>query len=167
MFSTVYNLIPLFLSSICFLFNLFHCLNRFLGVTNSPVITATQCLSKCHCQSSTFSLAAASVTLIFGESDVLSAVLLTCQSEQRGLAKAVSVSVFEQVETGQCGVQEEAGLCVGLQRVIAGDPGVPVEDEGGSIPECLILLPLGQPHLAAGAHIQEVVRSVGCLKGNP
>lgn len=93
--------------------------------------------------------------------------LLTCQSEQRGLAEAVGVSVLEQVEAGQRGVQEEARFCVGLQRVVAGDPGVPVEDEGGFVPECLALLPLGQPHLAAGARGQEVVRSVGCLKGNP
>lgn len=71
------------------------------------------------------------------------------------------MSVFEQVEAKRRGVQEKAGFCVGLQRVVAGDPGVPVEDEGGSVPECLALLPLGQPHLAAGARQQEVVRSVG------
>lgn len=93
--------------------------------------------------------------------------LLTCQSEQRGLAKTVDVSVFEQVESRQRGVQEEAGFGVGLQRVVAGDPGVPVENKGGCVPECHALLPLGQPHLAAGAHVQEVVRSVGRLKGNP
>lgn len=90
---------------------------------------------------------------------------LTCQPEQRGLAETVGVSVFEQVE--QCGVQEEARLGVGLQGVIARDPGVPVEDEGGPVPECLAVLPLGQPHLATGARVQEVVWSVGCLKGNP
>lgn len=64
-------------------------------------------------------------------------------------------------------MQEEAGLGVGLQGVVAGNPGVPAEDEGGSVPECFVLLPLGQPHLAAGAGGQEVVWSVGCLKGNP
>lgn len=94
-------------------------------------------------------------------------VLLTRQSEQRGLAEAVDVSVLEQVEAGQRDVQEEAGLCVGLQRVVAGDPGVPVEDEGGSVPECLALLPLGQPHLAAQACVQKVVWSLGRLEGNP
>lgn len=94
-------------------------------------------------------------------------VLLTCEPEQRGFAEAVGVSVFEQVEAGQRGVQEEAGLGVGLQGVVAGDPGVPAKDEGGSVPECLALLPLGQLHLAAGARVQEEVRSVGRLKGNP
>lgn len=92
---------------------------------------------------------------------------LTCQSEQRGLAEAVGVFVFEQAEAGRRGVQEEAGLCVGLQRVVARDPGVPVEDEGGSVPESPPVLPLGDPHLAAEAHGQEVVRSVGSLEGNP
>lgn len=93
--------------------------------------------------------------------------LLTCQPEQRGPAEAVGVSVFEQVEAGQRGVQEEAGLGVGLQGVVAGDPGVPAEDEGGRVPEGLALLPLGQPHLATGAGVQEEVWPVGCLKGNP
>ena len=77
------------------------------------------------------------------------------------------MSVFEQVEAGRRGVQEEARLGVGLQRVVAGDPGVPAEDEGGRVPEGLALLPLGQPHLAAGAGGQEVVWPVGCLEGNP
>lgn len=40
-------------------------------------------------------------------------------------------------------MQEEAGLGVGLQGVVAGNPGVPAEDEGGSVPECFVLLPLG------------------------
>lgn len=76
------------------------------------------------------------------------------------------MSVFEQVESRQSGVQEEAAFGMGLQGVVAWDPGVPVEDEGGSVPEFLALLPLGQPHLAARAHVQEVVWSVGRLKGN-
>lgn len=42
-------------------------------------------------------------------------MLLTCQSEQSGFAEAVAVSVFEQVEAGQGGVHEEAGLGVRLQ----------------------------------------------------
>lgn len=63
-------------------------------------------------------------------------------------------------------MQEEAALGVGLQGVVAWDPGVPAEDEGGSVPECLVLLPLGQSDLAAGAGGQEVVWSVGCLEGN-
>lgn len=94
-------------------------------------------------------------------------VLLTCESEQRSFAETVGVSVFEQVETGQRGVQEEAGFQLGLQRVVARGPGVPVEDEGGSVPEGFALLPFSHPHLAAGVHVQEVVRSVGRLEGNP
>lgn len=70
------------------------------------------------------------------------------------------MSVLEQVEAGRSGVQEEAGFSVGLQRVVAGDPGVPVEHEGGSVPECFAVLPLGQLHLAARARVQEVVGSV-------
>lgn len=94
-------------------------------------------------------------------------VTLTCQSEQRGLAETVGVSEFKQVEAGQSGVQEEARFCVWLKRVVARDPGVPVEDEGGSVPECITVLPLGQPDLAAGTRVQEVVWSVGCFEGNP
>lgn len=94
-------------------------------------------------------------------------VPLTCQSEQRGLAEAVGVSVLQQVEADRRGVQEEARFGVGLQRVVAGGPCVPVEDEGGPVPECIALLPFGQPHLAAGVRGQEVVWSVGCLEGNP
>lgn len=55
---------------------------------------------------------------------------------------------------------------MGLEWVIAWDPGVPAEDEGGSFPECLALLPLGQRQLAIGAYRQEVVWPVSCLKGN-
>lgn len=40
-------------------------------------------------------------------------------------------------------MQEEARLGVGLQGVIAGNPGVPAKDEGGRVPERLVLLPLG------------------------
>lgn len=94
-------------------------------------------------------------------------MLLTCQSEQSGLAEAVGVSVSEQVEAGQGGVHEEAGFGVGLQRVVARDPSVTVDHEGGSVPECLALLPLSQPHLTAGARVQEVVGSVCGLKRNP
>lgn len=94
-------------------------------------------------------------------------MLLTCQFEQSCFAEAVGVSVFEQVEARQGGMHKEAGFGVGLQRVVAGDPRVSVEHEGGSIPECLTLLPLCQPDLTAGACIQEVVGSVCGLKGNP
>lgn len=90
--------------------------------------------------------------------------LLTCQPEQRGLAETVRVPVFDQVEVEQCAVQEVAGLGVGLQGVVAGHPGVPAEDEGGPVPECLTLLPLGELQLSTGARVQEVVRSVSCLK---
>lgn len=76
------------------------------------------------------------------------------------------MSELEQVEVRQRSVKEEARFCVRLERVIARDPGVPVKDEGGSIPEDLTLLPLGQPHLAAGARVQEVVWSVSGLEGN-
>lgn len=104
---------------------------------------------------------------VFAADMLVMSVMLTCQSEQRGLAEAVSVSVFEQVEAGQRGVQEEAGFCVGLQGVVARDPGVPVQDKGGSIPECHAVLPLCQPHLATGARVQKIVWSLGCLERNP
>lgn len=104
---------------------------------------------------------------VFAADMLVVSVMLTCQSEQCGLAEAVSVFVFEQVEAGQRGVQEEAGFCVGLQGVVTRDPGVPVQDKGGSIPECHAVLPLGQPHLAAGARVQEIVWSLGCLERNP
>lgn len=90
----------------------------------------------------------------------------TCQSKQRSLAEDVGVSVLEQVEARRRAVQEEAGLGVGLQRVVAGDPGVPVEDERGSVPECVTVLPLGHPHLPAAAGKQEVVWPVGGLEGD-
>lgn len=77
------------------------------------------------------------------------------------------MSIFDQVEAGHSGVHEEARFRMGLKRVVARDPGVPAADEGGSIPECLALLPLGQCELAVGAGIQEVVWSVSCLEGNP
>lgn len=70
------------------------------------------------------------------------------------------MSVLEQLEARKVCVQEEAGLGVGLQGVIAGDPGVPVQHKGGSFPECLTLLPLGQLHLATGVRVEEVVGSV-------
>lgn len=104
---------------------------------------------------------------VFAADMLVMSVVLTCQSEQRGLAEAVSVSVFEQVEAGQRGMQEEAGFCMGLQGVVARDPGVPVQDKGGSIPECHAVLPLGQPHLATGAREQEIVWSLSCLERNP
>lgn len=93
--------------------------------------------------------------------------LLTCQPEQRGLAETVRVPVFDQVEAEQCAVQEVAGLGVGLQGVVAGHPSVPAEDEGGPVPECLALLPLGEPQLSTGACVQEVVWSVSRLKRHP
>lgn len=93
--------------------------------------------------------------------------LLTCQFEQRGLAEAVRVPVFDQVEAEQCAVQEVAGLGDGLQGIIARHPSVPAEDEGGPVPECLALLPLGEPQLSTGACVQEVVGSVSCLKRHP
>lgn len=93
--------------------------------------------------------------------------LLTCQPEQRGLAETVHVLVFDQVQAKQCAMQEVAGLGVRLQRVIAGHPGVPAEDKGGPVPECLALLPLGEPQLSTRACVQEIVWSVGCLKRHP
>lgn len=93
--------------------------------------------------------------------------LLTCQPEQCGLAETVRVPVFDQMEAEQCAVQEVAGLGVGLQRVIAGHPGVPAEDEGGPVPECLALLPLGEPQLSTEARVQKVVWSVSHLKRHP
>lgn len=54
------------------------------------------------------------------------------------------MSVFEQVESRPRGIKEEARLCVRFQGVVARDPGVPVKDERGPLPECLTLLPLGK-----------------------
>lgn len=42
-------------------------------------------------------------------------MMLTCQSEQCGLAKTVSMSVFQQVESRQHRVQEKSRLGMGLQ----------------------------------------------------
>lgn len=52
------------------------------------------------------------------------ASLLTFQPEQRGFAETVCAPVSDQGETGWHGVEEVARLGLGLQRVVALDPGV-------------------------------------------
>lgn len=94
------------------------------------------------------------------------AVLLTCQPEQRGFAEAVHVSVLKQVEAGRRGVQEVTGLRLGFQGVVPRQPGVSTKNKCGRVPEGLVLLPFGEPQLAAEAHVQEEVRSVGGFKGD-
>ena len=72
--------------------------------------------------------------------------------------------MLEELESGGAGVEEEAPLGEGLQGVVAGHRGVPVEDERSSVPECITLLPLGQPQVALWTGFQEVVRPVHCLE---
>ena len=72
--------------------------------------------------------------------------------------------MLEELKPGRAGVEEEAPLGEGLQGVVARDRGVPVEDEGSSFPECITLLPLGQPQVALWTDFQEVVWPVHCLK---
>lgn len=93
-----------------------------------------------------------------------SASLLTCYPEQRGLAETVCAPVSDQGEAERRGVQEVARLGLGLQRVVARDPGVPAKHKGSAVPEVLAFLPLGQSQLPTGAGVQEVVWSVGRLK---
>lgn len=97
---------------------------------------------------------------------IVVSALLTCQPEERCFAEAVRVSVSKQVEAGQRGVQEETGLCEGLEGVVPRHPGISTKNECGRVPECLILFPLGEPQLAAGARIQEEVWSMSCFKRN-
>ena len=65
--------------------------------------------------------------------------------------------IFHEMNPGQHVVKEEARFGEGLQRVVSGDPGVPVEDECGLVPECLTVLPLGHPKTAILVHMQKVV----------
>lgn len=95
---------------------------------------------------------------------VVVSVLLTCQPEQRCFAEAVRVSVLKQVDARRRAVKEETRLHLGFQGVVPRQPGVSAKNECGRIPECLILLPLGEPKLAARAHVQEEVWSISCFK---
>ena len=63
-------------------------------------------------------------------------------------------------------MQEKSGRRERFEGIVARHPSISTNNECGRVPECLILFPLGQTQLAAGAGVQEEVWSLSCFKGN-